>query len=364
MHHYRRAINALLISLLSTANSFVAGNASQEKYPFSTASIVHTIGDEIICDEVTLSIILINREHPGDSLSIGTVTTTHVDSFACVVDPDYTYNGATKGIQLELMNLSPSFEEGRKKAIAIGKTRLVVRDGVIDGPTLVLPDNPEGYKEVEEAAISGGDEFHQTSFKPLLDWQFPPTADSVSARKTHSRNLATDQFGEKTVLVFRITANDVVPTKTAAEVSDGVFGTTGDEVTLTSQYSACSYGQLNFAAASGQELADLTDGHAGVINISVVTVNSSMLEAEINNAVIVKAQDTANDGLGLDLADYDHIMFHVPLGTEITANGGTGWVAFASKVRQKCLDRLFDCKVSIFVLVCRIDAHTAHPVLL
>jgi len=183
MSRSRRAINVLLlISLLSAANSFVAGNhASQEESPFSTSSIVRTIGDEIICDEVTLSmstvsIQLINPEHTSDGHSLATTTTRHVKSFECVVDPAYTSSGTMKGIRLELMNLTPSFEEDRKKAIAKGKTRLVVRDGIINGPTLVLPDhNPDGYKEVEEAVISGGDgELHQMSIKLLLDWKSPP----------------------------------------------------------------------------------------------------------------------------------------------------------------------------------------------
>ena len=278
---------------------------------------------------------MINQEHPSDGLGLGTVTTTHVDSFACVVDP--AYSGGKIGIQLELMNFAPSFEEDRKKAIAMGKNRLVVREGVIFGPTLILPDDSEGYKEFEEAVMSGGDEFQQTSFKPLLDWQFPPTADSVSARKKHSRNLATNQFGDKKVLVFRITANGEAPAKTAVQVSDGVFGTSGDAVTLTSQYSACSYDQLNFAAASGAELTGLTDGHAGVIDISVVMDNSIM--SEIENAVKAKAQDTGTGGLGLDLADYDHIIFHVPAGTK--SDGETNWLAFADYVSQKCLDRFY-----------------------
>jgi len=266
------------------------------------------------------------------------LTTTHVDSFACVVDP--AYSGGKIGIQLELVNLAPSFKEKRKEAIGEGKNRLVVRDGVIVGPTLILPDDSEGYQEFQEAVTFVGDEFHQTSFNPLLDWQFPPTADSVSARKKHSRNLATGQFGDKKVLVFRITANGDAPTKTAVQVSDGVFGTSGDAVTLAGQYSACSYDQLNFAAASGVELTGLTNGHAGVIDISVTVSSSTLFTTEITNAVKTKAQDNGTDGLGLDLADYDHIIFHVPAGTQ--SDGETDWVAFANTVSQKCLGRLLD----------------------
>ena len=285
---------------------------------------------------------MIKKEHnPSDDVGLGTVTTTHVDSFACVVDP--AYSGGKIGIQLELVNLAPSFEKDRKKAIAMGKNRLVVREGVIFGPTLILPDDSEGYKEFEEAVMSGGDEFQQTSFKPLLDWQFPPTADSVSARKKHSRNLATGQFGNKKVLVFRITANGLSPTKTAAQVSDGVFGTSGDAVTLTGQYTACSYAQLNFAAASGPELTGLTDGHAGVIDISVTVSSSTFFTAEIANAVKTKAEYAiGGGGLGLNFDDYDYIIYHVPLGTQIIESGGTDWVAFANKVSQKCLGRLPD----------------------
>ena len=284
--------------------------------------------DDFICDEVAE--IMTKLIKPGRRRlkeEVGSNHTTspykHEAAFACVVDPVQTSTGTHKGLHLELKNVGPSFASERKEAIAQKKTRLIVRNPRIEGSTLIVPDQ-------SDSIVDG-----VMSFTSVLEWQEPPKGSVSNAR---SRKLATGQSGNKTVVILRIAAVDgisasSVPTKTAQEVLDSVFGfDNSDEVNLRTQYQACSYDLLNFEPAVGGNLTSLyaTSGVVGVVDITV-TVDTPFQTKDIELQAIEKAENsTADGGLDLDLDEYDHVMLMVPPGS--WSKGSPFWVAYAYKV--------------------------------
>ena len=284
--------------------------------------------DDFICDEVAE--IMTKLIKPGRRRlkeEVGSNHTTspykHEAAFACVVDPIQTSTGTHKGLHLELKNVGPSFASERKEAIAKKKTRLIVRNPRIEGSTLIVPDQTDSI-------VDG-----VMSFTSVLEWQEPPKG---SVSKARSRRLATGQSGTKSVVILRITAVDgisasSVPTKTAQEVLDSVFGfDNSDEVNLRTQYQACSYDLLKFEPADGGNLTSLyaTSGVVGVVDITV-TVDTPFQTTDIELQAIEKAENsTADGGLALDLDEYDHVMLMVPPGS--WSKGSPFWVAYAYKV--------------------------------
>lgn len=73
-----------------------------------------------------------------------------------------------------------------------------------------------------------------------------------NGRRGERRRRMAQLTGSSVVLVVRVTdsaANSV--SQSASELSDTVFGTSGDTVNLASQYAACSGSQLTISAAQG-----------------------------------------------------------------------------------------------------------------
>ena len=141
-------------------------------------------------------------------------------------------------------------------------------------------------------------------------------------------------MGEKSVLVFRVQVThqslNHAPSTSAADASAAIFGDSADPsaVSFSSQFTACSYGKLNFTAASvSGSVAN------GVIDIPV-TVTTSIGFSDVKDAVDQYAETT----LGLDLDAYDYLIYLMPeevvyLNPEEVASEGTeSWVAHADTV--------------------------------
>lgn len=148
-----------------------------------------------------------------------------------------------------------------------------------------------------------------------------PTTSSTStdAPLTNSTdNATTAAAGEqKSVLVVRVIAPDAQTSLNMSQLSDSVFGTSGDPVNLASQFSACSYGQLNFVAAQPANSEPIIDG---VIEVTIDQVISGTDNSVVRNAVT----SALNSKLGYQAASrFDHVMYALPPGT----NGG--WIAYA-----------------------------------
>lgn len=75
--------------------------------------------------------------------------------------------------------------------------------------------------------------------------------------------------GNKTVLAVRVIANGATTSASEEVISDAVFGTGGDLVNLSSQYSACSHGKLNFIKASDRSASNGDQISNGVVTVTV-----------------------------------------------------------------------------------------------
>jgi hypothetical protein len=112
--------------------------------------------------------------------------------------------------------------------------------------------------------------------------------------------------GTKRVLVLRAVASDKVTTASESELSDDIFGTSGDIINLKSQYRSCSDNQLIFEPLTTNSLVSTT-----------VVTNAN--DGDIVTAMLDQA--TADLGSLTSLADY--VMVCVPPGT------AGGWIAYA-----------------------------------
>jgi hypothetical protein len=208
---------------------------------------------------------------------------------------------------VELSNLPSTFESEWSAAKNLGKTRLaIIGETTLDGHTLILPGGTLGQA------------YHFLH----------PTPSSASDART--RNLAVNQFGPRSVIVLRVTINQnsniLVPANNNSEISKAVFGTGVGDVTLRSQYDACSYGKIGFEPA-------ITPGatNSGVIDLTI-SVSDLVLWNVWEVTDLVTEAPTSNGGLGISLSSYSHVMYQFPNGVYVD-DAGTSWVAFAFRVR-------------------------------
>jgi hypothetical protein len=131
------------------------------------------------------------------------------------------------------------------------------------------------------------------------------------AKNNNNNNRRSLQaVGTRTVLVVRVIAPDAATTATMAQLSDDVFGTSGDPANLKSQYAACSYNQLVFNPAVA----------AGVTN-GVREVSISQTVTNVADDVVRNAVTAAIGGGKPSYADY--VMYCLPSGTS------GSWIAYA-----------------------------------
>jgi hypothetical protein len=121
-----------------------------------------------------------------------------------------------------------------------------------------------------------------------------------------SRRLGA--FGQRKVLVVRGDAYDRSTSANMATLSNNIFGTLGDKVTLVSQYEKCSYGKLTFEPYDG----------SGVVEVDINDYVDGADKFEVQDAMA----DAASEMFG-DLSEqFDHVMLCLPPGTG-------GWIAYA-----------------------------------
>jgi hypothetical protein len=98
-----------------------------------------------------------------------------------------------------------------------------------------------------------------------------------------------------------------------AEISNAVFGTSGDPVNLVSQYRACSYDKLRFAPTT----------ESGTTN-GVYEVSITQTVAGVDNTVVREAALTVlTQKFGDWTSKFDHVMLCLPPGTS------GSWIAYA-----------------------------------
>jgi hypothetical protein len=276
-------VTSLLILLSSSRANGNSTNHSADG-PFA-----QTINGKIVCDEV------IEKEgtYLDENGEIG-----HETTFSCFVNPSYTETGS-KYIELDLVNFSPSFEEERDAAYAVGKTQLAIYESSIQGSTIILPSQNESSNII--ACPTGENFLHKDDgeqsqcFVKTLNWHSPP---SYASRR--SRKLAVNQVGQRSILVFRITTTtNGAPTASSATVSDKVFGPT-DTVNIATQFAACSNNKFDFIPAAS---TGLTLSATGVHDITVTTTSTSTT-SDIKNAVKTAVGNSVFENT-------DHAFYHV-----------------------------------------------------
>jgi hypothetical protein len=134
----------------------------------------------------------------------------------------------------------------------------------------------------------------------------PPGAVLTFGTYRHTRELTVTKDVTKTVLAVRVIANNVGTTSSASEISDNIFGTSGDAVNLKTQMEGCSHGRLRIEKASGTN-----------INKGVVTINLGNAGWNKNNLEYY-AENALESLFGINtLRDrFDHVMFCLPPGTD------------------------------------------------
>jgi len=138
---------------------------------------------------------------------------------------------------------------------------------------------------------------------------------STKARKGRkmARRLEISPIGERSVLVVRVELGDALPTNSEEQLSASVFGNDFDPVNLSSQFKACSYGQLTFAKALDR--VGLIGGTIfdGVTTVSLPDVQTSNHHAFIRNRISDALNIAYNVTSPNELAD--HVMYCLPPGS-------------------------------------------------
>ena len=265
-----------------------------------------TINDEIVCEKVVKLHKMIQKTTDIKDGVYG------VESFACVVAPEYTPSGDTPGITLSMPDVDETFEEAYASAKATGHTELVVKNPLVHRSILKLPSSSQEDEEGSASSFSGSmfysqvvePEFDEDAsnpgggvrgrrasaltrqdqmyYNPHVQWRRPS---NVGGSVQRGRKLAVNQTGTKSVVVFRATVGGTQPSSIAATISVNVFSTASNMITLSSQFSACSNNQLNFEAGS---FSDFSYAASGVVEVSIDTSAITSVDdqaKDISNAI-------------------------------------------------------------------------------
>ena len=123
--------------------------------------------------------------------------------------------------------------------------------------------------------------------------KIPPGQDPTFTNGAPARRSLVGTTGPKSVLIVRV--NDVA--FTPLELSNKVFGNSGDPMNLKSQMEACSYGQMQIIPATGTHI------HNGVAELNLGSVYGSTPTSVMNRAIT-----SLYEQYGISMSDYDHVM--------------------------------------------------------
>ena len=171
---------------------------------------------------------------------------------------------------------------------------------------------------ISNICILGGSAVRNESSKP--DFVVIPSGASItfvedSAR--HVRRLV--QTGTRTVLIVRVSSSNESVVDSAANLTNAAFGIGGQNYSMSSQYSSCSAGKLNFVPASG--FRPITNGVIELLfNATFAGADISSFENPIT--IAVKTLLNISD---LDTA-FSNVIFCVPFGT--LSDGEADWIAY------------------------------------
>lgn len=147
--------------------------------------------------------------------------------------------------------------------------------------------------------------------------------DCTRVSKVNRRKLSTITDGRnlqqqvtRDVLVIRIQAANVETTRNEVELSNQVFGTSGDPLNMRSQYAACSYDQMRFNPSTRD--ARIRDG---VYTVAIPnTIDDRVRDSIIRGAATEQVKVDFGVSSLTQLAN--HVMVCIPPGTT------GGWIAY------------------------------------
>ena len=132
-------------------------------------------------------------------------------------------------------------------------------------------------------------------------------------KHNHERKLVT---GTRTVLVVRVIASDGQTGSNEANLSDSVFGTSGDVINLKSQYEDCSHGQLSFNPASNRNKVGGGIGATDIVNgVTTVNVAVSTTQGDATMRNEITAALNQQFGVSNPTALANHVMYCLPPNT-------------------------------------------------
>ena len=128
-------------------------------------------------------------------------------------------------------------------------------------------------------------------------------------RQRRRRQLETTTVGTKRVLAVRVLGNDVDTTASSDRLSNNIFGTGGDSITMTSQFERCSHGKLQMKPFIGRTSTGAYV-HNGVVEVSIPYTVNGADRRDIETEVQIAAKNKVGD-----LRQFDHVMLCLPPGS-------------------------------------------------
>ena len=129
-------------------------------------------------------------------------------------------------------------------------------------------------------------------------------------------------YGKPTVLAIRTIAPDAQTTHSSSEISNSLFGTNGQNFTMISQFSDCSYSSFQPMPFSGTT----TTGKIISNGVAEVTITTYVI-GEPTGLIQSLALEEANIAFGDLQTQFDFVMLLIPPGTVLAS--ATNWKAYA-----------------------------------
>ena len=222
---------------------------------------------------------------------------THVKDVHCEMDVEESIpfaNEVVKAKSKRIVQISGNWKEdllekAERGEIASGVTTIFEANAVVTGSVLVLP----------------------TGSKP-----------SYGVKQGKGRRELATSTGVKNVLVVRIIANDAQTGFTKAQLSDEVFGTSGDPFNLKVGYDQCSYGKMTIvptldSSVVAQQSNPTTE--KGVYDVTIAINVIGATDAVVRDAVSAQLSTVLPNWE----TQFELTMYCIPPGTQ------GSWIAYA-----------------------------------
>lgn len=208
---------------------------------------------------------------------------------------------------LELVGLDDLDNPNVVEEFLSGVTRISIPGGVIKDSSIIIPKGTKIIIDTNDRS-------------PNI------TSNAATAEnffQDHRRRLAE---GTKRLIVIRVVDRNGVKTPSSlAQLSDSVFGTSGDPHNLASQYDACSYGKLRFEPVRelgrGDPRINVAGAYEVKISLSVSNTPNTIIREEVTDQLNrewpgTRLPENSDGGGRLESSlSFDHMMYCMPPGT-------------------------------------------------